>query len=66
MELRAGGVDLPTIALWLGHESVRTTGIYEHADLRLKERALARATPPRARPRRYRSADAFLRFLEEL
>ena len=29
------------IALWLGHEQVETTQIYLHADLALKERALA-------------------------
>jgi integrase/recombinase XerD len=39
MGLRAGGVDLPTIALWLGHESVRTTGIL----LRLRAKVLVKA-----------------------
>jgi hypothetical protein len=33
------------IALWLGHESVETTQMYLHADLRLKEQALSRTTP---------------------
>ena len=32
MLLRAKGVDIATIALWLGHESTQTTHIYEHAD----------------------------------
>ena len=39
MELLHNGVDRATIALWLGHESVETTYIYLHADLKLKERA---------------------------
>jgi hypothetical protein len=34
------------IALWLGHERVETTHIYPHADLALKEKALARTKPP--------------------
>ncbi len=40
MELLHHGVDQSVIALWLGHESVETTQIYVHADLRLKEQAL--------------------------
>ena len=38
MELLHHGVDQSVIALWLGHESVETTQVYIHADLRLKER----------------------------
>jgi len=32
MLLRSKGVDIATIALWLGHSSTQTTHIYEHAD----------------------------------
>lgn len=42
MELLSHGVDRSVIALWLGHESVETTQMYLHADLRMKEQALAR------------------------
>ena len=45
MRLLHAGVDTTVIALWLGHEHVDTTSIYIHADLTLKERALARTTP---------------------
>src|SRR5262249_50903561 len=45
MQLLTSGVDTSVIALWLGHESVQTTQIYLHADLALKERALARTAP---------------------
>ena len=45
MRLLAVGVDTSVIALWLGHESVETTQIYLHADLAIKERALARTAP---------------------
>jgi site-specific recombinase XerD len=66
MMLLSAGVDTSTIALWLGHEQERTTHIYLHADLELKQRALDRATPPNGRPGRYRPPDRLLAFLEEL
>ena len=66
MELLHHGVDQSVIALWLGHESVETTQIYVHADLRLKEKALARIAAPESKPGRYRPDDALLAFLEAL
>lgn len=54
MALLQAGVDTSVIALWLGHEDVRTTQIYLHADLAIKERALARTAPISAKPGRYR------------
>jgi hypothetical protein len=60
------GVDTSVIALWLGHETVRTTQVYLHADPRLKERALARPAPPPVAPGRYRPPDSLLTFLEGL
>jgi integrase/recombinase XerD len=66
MLLRAGGVDIATIALWLGHESVKTAYIYEHADPALKEQAIARIAPLGTKPGRYRPSDALLAFLERL
>jgi len=66
MRLLQAGVDTSVIALWLGHEQVETTQVYLRADLRIKERALARTTPPSANPGRYRPPDALLAFLEAL
>lgn len=66
MRLLHAGVDTTVIALWLGHESVETTQMYVHADLTLKERALARITPIGSPPGRYRPSDALLAFLEAL
>jgi len=66
MELLHHGVDQAVIALWLGHESIETTQIYMHADLRLKEQALARMTTPTTQPGRYRPDDTLLAFLESL
>lgn len=66
MALLRRGVDLTVIALWLGHESTETTQAYIHADMSLKERALAHGTGRGATPRRYRAPDPLLTFLERL
>jgi len=63
MDLLKRGVDTSVIALWLGHESVQTTQIYLHADMSLKERALALMAPPRTKVNRYRASDPLLAFL---
>ena len=66
MDLLQSGVDRSVIALWLGHESVETTQIYLDASLAMKEEALAKTTPPRGRPGRYRPSDQLLDFLNSL
>ena len=66
MLLRAGNIDIATIALWLGHESTKTTRIYEHADPKLKEQAIARITPLGVKPGRYHPSDTLLAFLQDL
>jgi integrase/recombinase XerD len=66
MTLLHAGVDATVLALWLGHESVETTQMYIHADLTIKERALARTAPLDTTPGRYRPPDALLAFLEGL
>lgn len=66
MSLLQAGVDTTVIALWLGHEQIDTTAIYLHADLSIKERALARTAPATAIPGRYQPSDAVLAFLDGL
>jgi integrase/recombinase XerD len=66
MDLLHHGVDQAVIALWLGHENVETTQIYIHADMRLKEKALARVAAPATPTGRYRPDDQLLAFLEGL
>ena len=66
MRLLAAGVDTTVIALWLGHENVATTQIYIHADLALKEKALARTAPQHTTPGRYQPTDTILAFLDSL
>jgi integrase/recombinase XerD len=66
MRLLNAGVDTSVIALWMGHEDVATTQVYIHADLALKERAIARTAPQDAPPGRYQPPDAVLAFLDGL
>ena len=66
MSLLQAGVDTTVIALWLGHADVRSTQPYLHADLAIKERALALVAPTDIKPGRYRPTDTLLAFLEGL
>jgi len=66
MNLLQHGVDRTVIALWLGHESVETTQIYLDANLKMKEKALAKTGGPKARLRRFRPDDRLLAFLKGL
>ena len=66
MSLLQAGVDASVIALWLGHAGVRSTDAYVHADMSIKERALALTTPTTAKPGRYRPTDKVLAFLQNL
>jgi site-specific recombinase XerD len=66
MDLLEGGVDRSVIALWLGHERVETTQIYLEATLAMKEKALAKTSPPHGRRGRYKPGDRLLAFLNSL
>ena len=66
MELLQHGVDITVIALWLGHESPETTQVYLQADMKMKEKALAKITPANVKPGRYRPGDQLLSFLKSL
>lgn len=66
MALLTAGVDTSVIALWLGHQSPVTTHIYLHADMSIKERALARVPTANTTPGRYRPGDDIIDFLERL
>ncbi len=66
MNLLRSGVDPAVIALCLGHANLRSVERYIHADMRIKERALARTTPIGSSPQRYRPPDRLMAFLEAL
>jgi integrase/recombinase XerD len=66
MDLLQQGVDRTVIALWLGHETMETVQLYIHADLQMKEQALAKTTPLTVTPGSYRPNDELLEFLRSL
>jgi site-specific recombinase XerD len=66
MGLLQSGVEPSAIALWLGHESPSTTHMYVEADLKMKERALARLKPLDVKAARYRPPKALMQFLQSL
>ena len=66
MDLLHHGIDQAVIALWLGHESIETTQVYIHADMTLKEKALAKMSNPSVKSGRYKPDDKLLSFLENL
>ena len=66
MSLLQARVDSTVIALWLGHADVSSTQQYIHADMTIKERALALLTPPAAAPGRYTPIDDILAYLDSL
>ena len=66
MHLLQAGVDIATIALWLGHESIETTHVYLQADLAMKEEALGKLDPIEEEWQRFRADDPLLAFLASL
>jgi site-specific recombinase XerD len=66
MGLLLAGVDRAMIALWLGHETVETTQMYLHANLKLKEEMLAKTMLSAGETGCYRADDELLAFLRGL
>jgi integrase/recombinase XerD len=66
MHLLQSGVAAPVIALWLGHEDPATTHQYIEADLLMKEKALRRLQPPKAKRARFKPRASLLEFLDRL
>ena len=66
MDLLQAGVDATVIALWLGHETVKTVQIYVEANIKMKEEVLKKTAPRKTGPSRYRPGDRLLNFLNGL
>ena len=66
LNLLQAGVDISTIAIWLGHESIETTHKYMAADIEMKRRTLEKIQEPGGNPFKFRPDDAVLAFLDSL
>jgi integrase/recombinase XerD len=66
MHLLQAGVDVATIALWLGHERLESTHRYLEADLAMKEHALRKLAPLGRGVQRFEPDDQLLAFLASL
>ena len=66
MDLLQQGVARAVIALWLGHETMDTVQVYFHANMKMKDEALAKTMPLNTRTRRYKPDDNLLAFLKSL
>lgn len=66
MHLLEANVDLATIALWLGHESIETTHVYMTSNMAMKEKALSVLQEPSVQEFRFQPKDDLLAFLEAL
>lgn len=69
MAMLESGVDISTIAIWLGHENIQTTHRYMVTDMKRKEEALGKvhaAGPGEQPPARYKASDDVLDFLMSL
>ena len=60
------GSSIVVVEIWLGHESPITTHQYTHANLEIKERALAKLQEPDAKLRRYKAPDSLISFPKKL
>jgi len=66
MNLLRAGVDISTIAIWLGHESIETTHKYMVADIELKRKAMEKAGTVGDSSFKYKPSNDILTFLNKL
>ena len=66
MNLLQAGVDISTIAIWLGHSSILTTHKYMVADIELKRKAMERVNTSSDSTMNYQPSDDILEFLKNL
>lgn len=66
MRLLRSGADQASIAIWLGHESIKTTYIYFTADMEMKEHILEKLPTLKTKNVRFKLKKGEIDFLKEL
>jgi len=66
LNLLQSGVDISTIAIWLGHESILTTHKYMEADMEMKKRTLEKIQEDGNDSFQFQPDDSTLAFLDSL
>jgi site-specific recombinase XerD len=68
MAMLCAGIDISTIAIWLGHENIQTTHKYMVSDISIKEDAIERIRGEwqAKNPGRYKPSKGIIAFLESL
>ncbi|MEG0359833.1 MAG: tyrosine-type recombinase/integrase, partial [Anaerorhabdus sp.] len=66
MNLLQSGVDISTIAIWLGHSSIETTHKYMVADIELKRKAMESMAKANKTTLDYHPSNDLLSFLNNL
>lgn len=64
MRMLQAGIDQASIALWLGHESIKTTYIYQSADIEMKKNILQKLNPLNTKTSRFKSKDKTMAFFK--
>jgi integrase/recombinase XerD len=64
MRMLQAGIDQASIALWLGHESIKTTYIYQSADIEMKKNILKKLTPLKTKTSRFKPRDKAMLFFK--
>lgn len=66
MNFLQAGVDLSTIAIIMGHNSIETTQLYIEANLKLKEEALKKLIPKSTKLKHFKIDDKLVKYLKSL
>jgi site-specific recombinase XerD len=66
LRMLQAGVDISTIAIWLGHESIATTHKYMEADLEMKRRTLEKIGEPGNCAYHFTPDESVMAFLDSL
>lgn len=66
MRMLSSGIDLSSIALWLGHESIETTYVYLSQDVERMKGILKRLPTIKTKVSRFRMKDSTMRFLKTI